>query len=482
MPTLSLCMIVRNEEANIARCLKSVQPALDEIIIVDTGSTDRTPDIAKQFGAKVYFFNWTNDFSAARNEALKYATGDYIIWLDADECLKKQDLEKLIQLKAELPEEKNIAYAVKILNFHKQGFPDAAYQTRIFPHISGVKFEGKVHEQVSFSLQKLGVKFQVTDLSISHLGYLTKDLWQTKIKRNLSFLQEILSEAESSTKWTIHFYLGMCYLNLGEEDLAHIHFAQALTPACKEENPYFYITAGVYSAKILEKTGEPTQGIQLLLKLKDQFPEDDFILYHLGEAYFQMKDYQQAFQILSRCRPERINLGIIPISIQEYKFKYHYYLGLIYENLGETLTAISMYKKALEIKPYALELLAHLSSLLLFKINQSEKAIFYLIKGIEFLEKKGKVEVNREIYIALCLMLAFVLSQKCRIEECVFLAERLLKIMHLPANRVLNSLEDLIDIFQEIGEGLQNTDSIWAPLAFETASQLKSLLPDDSYK
>ncbi|MCD6319807.1 MAG: glycosyltransferase family 2 protein, partial [Candidatus Desulfofervidaceae bacterium] len=284
MTTLSLCMVVKDEEANLARCLKSVQPAVDEIIVVDTGSTDKTPEIAKQFGAKVYSYSWNGNFSEARNEALKHASGDYIIWLDADECLRNQDLKKLIQLKAEFPAEKNIAYAVKILNYHKRGIPDSAYQTRIFPHIPGVKFEGRIHEQVSFSLEKLGVSFQPTNIKICHLGYLTKELWQAKIKRNLPFLQKALTETESSKKWAIYFYLGMCYLNLGEEDLAHIHFAQALTPDCKKQNPYFYITAGVHSAKILEKTGESSQGIQLLLKLKEEFPKNDFILYHLGEA------------------------------------------------------------------------------------------------------------------------------------------------------------------------------------------------------
>ncbi|MFM7370726.1 MAG: glycosyltransferase family 2 protein, partial [Sphaerospermopsis kisseleviana] len=84
---LSLCMIVKNEEAALPRCLESVQSLVDEIVVLDTGSTDKTPEIAQQFGAKLHYFQWCNDFSAARNEALKYVTGDWVLVLDADEVL-----------------------------------------------------------------------------------------------------------------------------------------------------------------------------------------------------------------------------------------------------------------------------------------------------------------------------------------------------------------------------------------------------------
>ena len=80
-------MIVRDEEKNLVRCLKSVVPVVDELIIVDTGSKDNTIDIAKEFGAKVFLFEWCDDFAAARNESLKHATGDWILQLDADDEL-----------------------------------------------------------------------------------------------------------------------------------------------------------------------------------------------------------------------------------------------------------------------------------------------------------------------------------------------------------------------------------------------------------
>jgi glycosyltransferase involved in cell wall biosynthesis len=94
---LSLCMIVKNEEATLSKSLSSVKNVVDEMVVLDTGSTDRTPEIAKKFGAKVHHFEWCNDFSAARNEALKYVTGDWILVLDADETLSQKIVPQLQQ-------------------------------------------------------------------------------------------------------------------------------------------------------------------------------------------------------------------------------------------------------------------------------------------------------------------------------------------------------------------------------------------------
>ncbi|MBK7632424.1 MAG: glycosyltransferase family 2 protein [Ignavibacteriales bacterium] len=85
MPTLSLSMIVKNEERHLARCLSSVKDVVDEIVIVDTGSTDNTIEIAESFNAKIFHFDWVNDFSAARNFALTKCIGNWILYLDADE-------------------------------------------------------------------------------------------------------------------------------------------------------------------------------------------------------------------------------------------------------------------------------------------------------------------------------------------------------------------------------------------------------------
>ena len=105
MITISLCMIVKNEEKNLERCLKSYAPLMDEIIVVDTGSTDKTKEIAAEYTPYVYDFEWVHDFAAARNFAFSKATGDYIYSADADEVLEEIDRQKFLKLKqALLPE------------------------------------------------------------------------------------------------------------------------------------------------------------------------------------------------------------------------------------------------------------------------------------------------------------------------------------------------------------------------------------------
>ena len=103
MITISLCMIVKNEEAVLARCLDSVKEVVDEIVIVDTGSTDKTKEIAAQYTGLVYDFAWDDDFSAARNASFSRATKDFILWLDADDVLLPADRQMLGQLKQTLP-------------------------------------------------------------------------------------------------------------------------------------------------------------------------------------------------------------------------------------------------------------------------------------------------------------------------------------------------------------------------------------------
>ena len=100
--SVSLTMIVKNEQENLPTCLASVEGIFDEIVVVDTGSTDRTKEIAREFGAKVFDFEWIDNFAAARNEALSHATGDYAFWLDADDVVEPEQREKLVALLAGL--------------------------------------------------------------------------------------------------------------------------------------------------------------------------------------------------------------------------------------------------------------------------------------------------------------------------------------------------------------------------------------------
>ncbi len=187
--TLSLCMIVKNEEKNLVGCLKSIRDVVDEIIIVDTGSTDKTKIIAKIFGAKVYDFPWTGDFSAARNYSLVQATGDWILILDADEAISVLDHDELRTLV-----NKNLsspaAYCIETRNYIKNEsvlgwtqndgkYPEETHpgwmttaKVRLFPRKKDVFFTNPVHEIADISLQKAAIPIVNCNVVVHHYGKL----------------------------------------------------------------------------------------------------------------------------------------------------------------------------------------------------------------------------------------------------------------------------------------------------------------------
>jgi glycosyltransferase involved in cell wall biosynthesis len=186
MQTLSLCMIVKNEEKHLARCLNSVKDVVDEIVIVDTGSTDSTLEIAELFNASIFRFNWINDFSVARNFALSKCQSDWILYLDADEELNQNCIEEL----KERVEDKSAAIncIVKSLTAEESKIGLMKYP-RLFPNDSRIKFEGKVHEQIQNSLDRYKIPLVDSTIEIIHYGYILDDKSaKIKLERNLNLL------------------------------------------------------------------------------------------------------------------------------------------------------------------------------------------------------------------------------------------------------------------------------------------------------
>lgn len=162
--TISLCLIVKNEEKTLARCLESVRAAVDEIVIVDTGSSDGTKSIAAAFTEAVYDFEWINDFAAARNFAFSKATQEYILWLDADDVLKPEDLEKLLALKAVLTTAVDVVSMPYHLSFNQQGqVTSQLRRNRLVKREKGFLWIGAVHEY----LEVYG-SIQNSDIAVCH--------------------------------------------------------------------------------------------------------------------------------------------------------------------------------------------------------------------------------------------------------------------------------------------------------------------------
>ena len=149
MTTISLCMIVKNEEQVLARCLDSVSGIADEIIIVDTGSTDKTQEIARQYTQRVYSFAWIDDFSAARNYSFALAKSDFCMWLDADDVILPEDREKLLQLKEHLDDYDTVMLRYNA-SFDSSGKPIFSYwRERLLRNCPHAIWQGAVHEVIA---------------------------------------------------------------------------------------------------------------------------------------------------------------------------------------------------------------------------------------------------------------------------------------------------------------------------------------------
>jgi glycosyltransferase involved in cell wall biosynthesis len=233
---LSLTTIAKNEAATLARCLASVRDLVDESIVVDTGSSDETKNIAQQHGARVFDLPWPDSFAAARNESLRHASGQWLLWLDADEWFDEDNRVKLRVLLADLADD-NTAYVMQQRSAAANGSATLVAQVRLFRNHPDIRWDYRVHEQILPSLRRAGHAVRFTDLVIEHSGYLDPALRQRKLERNLRLLHLDLAERPNDA-FTL-FNLGWAFADLGrcgdavpllQRSLQYSHIADSITP------------------------------------------------------------------------------------------------------------------------------------------------------------------------------------------------------------------------------------------------------------
>jgi glycosyltransferase involved in cell wall biosynthesis len=220
---LSLCMIVKDEEEMLPGCLAPVADAVDEIIVVDTGSSDRTVEIAESFGAKVLHFPWNGSFSDARNVGLDAATGDWLMYLDADEHMEPGDARKLRSLVGRTWREGFHLVETNYTGDEDTGTAVTHLALRVFRNRPEYRFEGKIHEQKSARMPNyLPERFEATSIRLRHYGYLKNRISaKEKSRRNIELLLE--EARENPTPFT-EFNLGSEYMMLGDAKRSAEHF------------------------------------------------------------------------------------------------------------------------------------------------------------------------------------------------------------------------------------------------------------------
>lgn len=285
-PALSLTMIVRDEEANLERCLSSVAPYVDEIIIVDTGSQDRTVEIARQFTDRIFHFEWINDFSAARQYALDQATGKWLFWLDADDILIGGEY-----LRAEIADAANASsdlsdlfalywryVSIRTLDGTEQA---SWWRERCIPNNAAFRWHGRVHEVLT--TDQPYQRIQSAQISVQH--------WQGeslhRSRRNLTILEAEYAESADVITPRSLYYLGNEYRDHGQwEDAVRI-YSLYLERGNWAEERYF---AGIRLANCLhhlERYHEAITACLLALREQPTFPH---AYYQLACYYYHLKD------------------------------------------------------------------------------------------------------------------------------------------------------------------------------------------------
>jgi tetratricopeptide (TPR) repeat protein len=388
--TISLCMIVKNEEAMLAQCLESVSGIVDEIIIVDTGSEDRTVEIAKRYGARVYHHPWENDFSLARNQSLGYATCDWIFILDADEVLVKEDFAKL-RLSTHIPDMNVISVSVHNKHLVTGEITSFLPSVRLWRRKLNLYYEGIVHNQLCLPPAETVLR---ADVKLIHYGYgLDKEMMKKKLARSKALLLKQLEENPDNAFANFNYsqilrdeqhpptteicremleHSGRAVRNTDPEHLRerHIH----LMALDQMTSAYFYLKEYDRAAECARQALAVEPGyLDALFALANSYAGDsDF-----DRAIPAFHDYIDA---ADKYNPGAETLNMILIRVGDQASAY-FSLGLIHKETRQDEQAVACFKKALEYKPDYADALTHLA-ILHYRANDPESARTYAEKRL----------------------------------------------------------------------------------------------------
>ncbi|HFB52673.1 MAG TPA: glycosyltransferase, partial [Anaerolineae bacterium] len=300
-PPVSLCMIVKNEEENLANCIGSVGDFPAEIIVVDTGSTDRTVQIAESLGAKVYHFRWINDFAAARNESIRHATGEWIFWMDADDRLEPDGAAKLKQ--AGVSGKADVYMCRGGSHGKGAGSADAVVEHfRLFRNGLGLKFHGALHESIAPDVIDLGLVVARTNVEVRHTGYSIEiDDYKAKARRNMAIINAELQKNPDDLYWRYHRAASLSILGDTEQAAADYEAVLADPPPQLNWDIYVY-QAHTGLLDIYNNAGKFDDARRILNLALERFPQRRHLAVVAGLFYFGQDELDTALEYLLRAQ------------------------------------------------------------------------------------------------------------------------------------------------------------------------------------
>lgn len=358
---ISFCMIAKNEEKYLERCLNSVKDFVDEIIIVDTGSTDNTKEIAKNFNAKIFDFVWENDFSKARNFSLEKCSFPWILTLDADEVLDEKTTHfiKTMTLNSDV-----IAYTVARKDlFEKEEKNSQLY--RFFQNIPEIKYELPIYESIVKSVKNIVndkvYKVESSNLIINHYGY-TSDLENSKHKRNIKIISDTLKnlELENDSKALLETKLAVLYKvyenNLDKSLSLTLNILDSIENWSNEKKYEYGFILELYNnlIDIYKIKNEIENALKYALKGLEIYPNSLTLNYNYSFILYLKKDYEECIESFHKCiklaqkdsfyKLDYYNMGIV-------SYLALYGIGSCYLAMNNFNIAKIFFEQALEANP-----------------------------------------------------------------------------------------------------------------------------------
>ena len=386
---LTLCMIARNEAHRLGNCLESVKGLVDEIVVLDTGSSDGTEEVARRYGAKIGHFEWCDDWSAARNVSLPLATGDWILWLDADDLLPAEAHQKI---RALMKKGRDKAYYFVL---DSRGYePISCLQLRLFPNLPGVAFTMPVHEQVTPSLSRLNIKCEATDIQVVHTGYTTPEVVREKQERYLRIMENWVESHPDD--YIVRSHVAMTYYIWGDFDRAIEGYERILSDGkCHEDrNLVIETTAHLFLGRCWMRKMEYGKALPHLLKaqtLDDEYATTNLTL---GECYTQMGETEKALEALGRAKAFEDQVTFASKDPRAVKYSIRFFTGQNLGIKGRLHEAAEAYREASEIDTVRSGALGALSTVYR-KMGLREKAIQALEEALQRDPDDPKHRFNR---------------------------------------------------------------------------------------
>ncbi len=340
-------MIVRNEERFLRDCLESLKGVADEIVIVDTGSTDNTKQIASEYGARIFEFPWCDDFSAARNVSVEHCLGKWILFIDADERLGHVD-KALVR--ADLSRPGHAAFTVK---YRPVSWFTTFREYRVFRNDPRIRFEGIIHETVRPSVDKVcredGLVIGESVFEVDHIGY--DGEMGHKHRRNLPLLQRHVQSLPENI--FLRYKLGTVLKALGDTDGAEREWRKTIEYVRRKKDLIPRDSQSYYDLiRLLLEKGEDVT--PLLSEAESLFPDNYLILWTKGMVLMHGGAYEEAAAIFGRLTSvDHDNLEAGRISYDKRIFREFSYepMGTCYFKIGRLAESERCYSLALERDP-----------------------------------------------------------------------------------------------------------------------------------